>query len=78
MGWCLDCHRSPEEHLRPMEEVFNFEYDAEEWLKANPIVDEEGLIVGKGKKLETQNDLGRYLKAHWNVKPKESCATCHR
>lgn len=23
MQWCLDCHRSPERHLRPREEVFN-------------------------------------------------------
>lgn len=23
MGWCLDCHRAPENHIRPREEVFN-------------------------------------------------------
>ncbi len=23
MGWCLDCHRSPQEHLRPRSEIFN-------------------------------------------------------
>jgi len=23
MGWCLDCHRNPEPHIRPREEVFN-------------------------------------------------------
>ena len=23
MEWCLDCHRSPEQYLRPREEVFN-------------------------------------------------------
>ncbi|MCO6436293.1 MAG: cytochrome c3 family protein [Phycisphaerae bacterium] len=23
MGWCLDCHRAPEKHLRPVEEVTN-------------------------------------------------------
>jgi hypothetical protein len=23
MGWCLDCHRHPEEQLRPIEEVTN-------------------------------------------------------
>ena len=26
MEWCLDCHRRPEEHLRPVEEVFNMTY----------------------------------------------------
>jgi hypothetical protein len=23
MGWCLDCHREPEQYLRPRDEVFN-------------------------------------------------------
>lgn len=30
MAWCLDCHRSPEEHLRPREEVTNMT-----WTPAN-------------------------------------------
>lgn len=27
MGWCLDCHRHPEPHLRPRSEVTNMAYD---------------------------------------------------
>ena len=27
MEWCLDCHRHPEQHLRPKEEVFNLEWE---------------------------------------------------
>ncbi|MFD2302272.1 cytochrome c3 family protein [Roseibacillus ishigakijimensis] len=72
MGWCLDCHRAPEEHLRPIEEVTNLDYDVEKYLKANPIKDAEGNAI------ETQTEFGKFLAAHWNVKPKESCATCHR
>lgn len=30
MGWCLDCHRAPENHLRPVEEVFNLDWKPEE------------------------------------------------
>jgi len=26
MGWCLQCHREPERHLRPVDEVTNMEY----------------------------------------------------
>ena len=26
MEWCLDCHRHPEEHVRPREEVFNMDW----------------------------------------------------
>jgi hypothetical protein len=28
MRWCLDCHRQPETHLRPLDEVFNLGYAA--------------------------------------------------
>ena len=27
MGWCLDCHRNPEPHLRPKGEITNMAYD---------------------------------------------------
>lgn len=28
MGWCLNCHRNPEEYVRPRDEVYNMEYIA--------------------------------------------------
>lgn len=28
MGWCLDCHREPEKHLRPLADITNFDYQA--------------------------------------------------
>jgi NAD-dependent SIR2 family protein deacetylase len=28
MEWCLDCHRAPEQYLRPRSEVFNMAYEA--------------------------------------------------
>ena len=27
MAWCLDCHRHPEDNVRPPEEVFNFDWE---------------------------------------------------
>jgi hypothetical protein len=27
MGWCLDCHRNPQEHLRPVSEVTNMKWE---------------------------------------------------
>jgi hypothetical protein len=30
MEWCLDCHRHPERHLRPREEVFNMDWRADD------------------------------------------------
>jgi hypothetical protein len=29
MGWCLDCHRNPEQNLRPLDQVTNLNYVAE-------------------------------------------------
>lgn len=26
MGWCLECHRNPENHLRPVGEVYNLDW----------------------------------------------------
>ena len=28
MEWCLECHRNPEEQIRPREEVFNMAWEA--------------------------------------------------
>jgi hypothetical protein len=28
MAWCLDCHRNPEERLRPLEAVFETDWRA--------------------------------------------------
>lgn len=67
MGWCLDCHRAPEEHLRPLEEVYNLNYSDDD--------------VGKyttDQSVKTTEDLGKKLKETFNVHPKTSCTTCHR
>ncbi|NWK55211.1 cytochrome c3 family protein [Verrucomicrobiaceae bacterium N1E253] len=73
MDFCLNCHRKPELHLRPLEEVYNLDYDAEEYLEENKIIDPE-----TDKRITTQEEFGKLLKKNWNIQPKESCATCHR
>jgi hypothetical protein len=30
MEWCLDCHRAPEKHVRPREQVFNMSWKADD------------------------------------------------
>jgi len=30
MGWCLNCHRNPEEHLRPVEAVYDLDWKPEQ------------------------------------------------
>ncbi|MDV7393127.1 cytochrome c3 family protein, partial [Arthrospira platensis SPKY1] len=33
MGWCLDCHRAPENHIRPVEEVTTMGYSRDDQLE---------------------------------------------
>jgi hypothetical protein len=42
MRWCLDCHRNPENHLRPAEEVTNMSYQ-HDLQKALEIKREKGI-----------------------------------
>ena len=72
MGFCLECHRAPENHLRPLEEVFNLDYDAEDYLAQNEIFGPDG------ERITTQKEFGSLLKEQWDIKPKESCTSCHR
>lgn len=27
MGWCLECHRNPEQYIRPLDDVYTFNYE---------------------------------------------------
>ena len=74
MGWCLECHRAPENHLRPLESVYDMKFVAEDYL-AQP---DNAIVGADGQPLKTQLDLGLKLKQDWMVTPKESCTTCHR
>jgi hypothetical protein len=39
MGWCMDCHRNPEENLRPRDQVTNMFWSAEDALAYDPQAD---------------------------------------
>jgi hypothetical protein len=65
MGWCLDCHRAPENHLRPRDQITNLDW------KPTDSTDPKALAAA-------QLELGRKLKAEWHINPPENCAACHR
>ena len=67
MAWCLDCHRAPENFLRPLEQVCNMDYNARDFLSSNP-----------GLGVKTPAELGLKLKQRFQIKPRTTCATCHR
>jgi len=69
MEWCLDCHRTPEKHLRPREEVTN--------MKFHP-----GDVYNESTKSpHTQTSLGKELKEKYQVREASiltNCSMCHR
>jgi hypothetical protein len=71
MGWCLDCHRSPEEHLRPKDEVTHFAWDPRDHPAARDGDTEQ----------QAQLRVGRELKVDYDVHDQAymtACSTCHR
>ncbi len=41
MGWCLDCHREPEQHLRPLDRITDMEWAPENQLEIGRRLREE-------------------------------------
>ncbi|MEM9914907.1 MAG: cytochrome c3 family protein [Planctomycetota bacterium] len=79
MGWCIDCHRAPEKHLRPPEEVTN--------LAWTPLDDEEVIAAIKAGTIKegdvdaAQLLVGLRVKEQYNVHNAaymQACSTCHR
>lgn len=67
MAWCLDCHRAPEQHLRPKDQVTNLA-----WVPPT----QPGQSVA-----EAQRQLGLQLKEQYNIHDEhymQACSTCHR
>jgi hypothetical protein len=69
MEWCLDCHREPEKHLRPREEVYSMI-----WQPGDVINPDTGQPYD-------QLTLGRKLKEEYHVREASvltNCSICHR
>jgi hypothetical protein len=47
MGWCLECHREPEQYLRPLDEVYTFgyEYPENQLEVGTALVEEYGIRI---------------------------------
>ena len=62
MSWCLDCHRHPEKHLRPLDRITDMAWD--------PELDPDIQLA--------QAELGVQLAKKYNIHPPTDCSTCHR
>jgi hypothetical protein len=87
MEWCLDCHRHPENHLRPKSEIYNLGWKpgdvkfakGEHGHEMNySTVDVDGEEIATTK---SQAELGRQLKEKYHVRDSKTitnCSICHR
>ncbi len=89
MEWCLDCHRNPEKHLRPVSEVQNMRFTAKGYTTQKPVFDENGApkkdahgqVMTEPHTYQSQAELGKELKKLHMVREKEvitNCSMCHR
>ena len=65
MGWCLECHRNPEQNIRPRSEITNMA-----WKPG----DEPSVKNGE----ETSAELRKRLLEEYDAHPQDTCYTCHR
>lgn len=64
MAWCLQCHRDPEDKIRPRDQVTNLDWKPE---------------VAAGQSLEqAKRAIGKQLVAQYHINPSVDCVTCHR
>lgn len=86
MGFCLDCHRNVESHLRPLDEITNLDWEAHDLDKDQfyaYLAEKTGKPADDLKEADKNKELnarlvGARLKEMMNVNPPQDCAACHR
>ena len=66
MGWCLQCHRNPQDYVRPIA--------AEKPGDKSPIFNLDWTPPAG----TTQAELGKKLVQDWKINPPKDCGGCHR
>jgi hypothetical protein len=86
MEWCIDCHRQPENFLRPRSEVFSMTWTPAKggvWKPEDffhPESEAAQKLIGQPRPT-TQRELGELLKDQYKVRDKvtlTNCSMCHR
>jgi len=64
MKFCLDCHRAPASHLRPLDKITDLGWQP---------------TAGTPREVEDAKlEQGKERMEHWNVQSLQNCSTCHR
>jgi len=82
MAWCLECHRHPENFLRPETQITNLDWKPETEKPADFVAKygqpKEVKDDWSKKEKLTQQEIGQTLKERWNIQPPLNCQGCHR
>jgi hypothetical protein len=76
MAWCISCHRSPADHLRPRDQVTNLDWKDAQFPTAMPTF-HDSFVKEQGKEPEAL-DYKQELMKEYHVNPNTDCVTCHR
>lgn len=63
MSWCLECHRNPQEHLRPADRVTDLNWDPSQDPLFRP---------------ESREEFLQYLTKEVGIRAPTDCSGCHR
>lgn len=79
MGWCLECHRAPEKHLRPLDKITVMDWSPLDEPEVIAAIEKGDL--NEGDEQAAQLWLGTKLKQKYEINNRaymQSCSTCHR
>jgi hypothetical protein len=80
MGWCLECHREPEKHLRPLDKITAMDWSPLNDPRVKAAV-EKGELKDENDEQAAQLWLGAKLKKQYEINSTaymQACSTCHR
>ena len=84
MSWCLDCHRNPQDFVRPLDKITDLNWKPSD-LNVQDFITKNGKPPGEEKtdftnvKELTQEQIGKTLLAKLHLNPPDkNCAGCHR
>ena len=79
MSWCIECHRAPEEHLRPADQVTSMVWKPIDDPRVKQAVDAGTVDADddRGQQLFIGNLVKKQMQIH-NQAYMQACSTCHR
>ena len=75
MQWCLECHRNPEQYVRPREFVFDIEWEMPDDPQE---LEELGRSLGIDPPPTTPGKLRAVLVERYDIQRYTSCSNCHQ